>query len=311
MDKELYNESINEFTDWVSGENSLTKESDTNNLPVSGGKIRELLQNRLKEPIYLWRDTTENLYRIFSSIDSWRIWDSNRTKYASLELANFTAPSEYGVQVTFPENGTLLYTREGVHDENSYVSYSWKVVDGKMNEHDENMYVTYTIEENGLSFPTTKTPSQKNVKEDLYEYLSVGKNTVKITFKGAESGATIEKEVVINVLKLDISTDFDCTKVSQNLSTLNFSLYADRNIQGPLSFKTKRYYYGSRAFNEEVQEQYENTFNIKASDINNLTPSVEYQESGSEDVIKLKAGLHSIQVFGKMVLNNNNFYLSL
>jgi len=97
MDKELYNESINEFTDWVSGENSLTKESDTNNLPVSGGKIRELLQNRLKEPIYLWRDTTENLYRIFSSIDSWRIWDSNRTKYASLELANFTAPSEYGV----------------------------------------------------------------------------------------------------------------------------------------------------------------------------------------------------------------------
>ena len=311
MAKELYNESINEFTDWVSGENSLTKESDTNNLPVSGGKIRELLQNRLKEPIYLWRDTTENLYRIFSSIDSWRIWDSNRTKYASLELANFTAPSEYGVQVTFPENGTLLYTREGVHDENSYISYSWKVVDGKMNEHDENMYVTYTIEENGLSFPTTKTPSQKTVKEDLYEYLSVGKNTVKITFKGAESGATIEKEVVINVLKLDISTDFDCTEVSQNLSTLNFSLYADRNIQGPLSFKAKRYYYGSRAFNEEVQEQYENTFNIKASDVNNLTPSVEYQESGSEDAVKLKAGLHSVQVFGKMVLNNNNFYSNL
>jgi hypothetical protein len=40
---DLYTEKINEFTDWVSGENSLTKGNDTNNLPVAGSKIRELL----------------------------------------------------------------------------------------------------------------------------------------------------------------------------------------------------------------------------------------------------------------------------
>lgn len=308
---DLYTEKINEFTDWLSGENSLTGGNDTLNLPVSGARIRELLQEHLKEPIYLWRDTTENLYRVFSSIDAWRIWDSDRTRYADLELASFVAPSEYGIQVTFPENGTVLYAREGVHDENTVVSYGWKVVDGKGNELDENMYITYSIVENGAYLPTTKTPSQKNVREDLYEYLTTGLNTVEISFKGADSGAETKKTVTIHVLKLNVSTDLDYTAVQRNLSTLNFSLYAERNVQGPLSFKTRRYYYGSGKFNQDVQEQYENTFNIKTVDENNLTPSAEYQETGSEDAIRMKAGLHAVQVLGRMVLNNNQFNSNL
>lgn len=161
----------------------------------------------------MYRDTTENLYRIFSSSDSWKIWDSDRTKYADLELANFVAPSEYGIEVKFPEGGTVLYAREGVKDENSKISYTWKVVDGKNNELDENMYITYNIVENGANFTTTKTPSEKSVREDLYEYLSTGLNTVNISFKGADSGAETQKSVTINVLKLNISTDFDYTAV--------------------------------------------------------------------------------------------------
>jgi hypothetical protein len=132
------------------------------------------------------------------------------------------------------------------------VSYSWKVVDGKGNELDENMYITYSIVENGAYLPTTKTPSQKNVREDLYEYLTTGLNTVEISFKGADSGAETKKTVTVHVLKLNVSTDLDYTAVQRNLSTLNFSLYAERNVQGPLSFKTRRYYYGSGKFNRDV-----------------------------------------------------------
>ena len=46
---------INEFVDWVTGEDTSLKEeveklrvSSTGGLPVSGGSIRELLQTRLK-----------------------------------------------------------------------------------------------------------------------------------------------------------------------------------------------------------------------------------------------------------------------
>ena len=40
--EELYTQKIDEFVDWVSGENSFTGENVTGGLKVSGGKIREL-----------------------------------------------------------------------------------------------------------------------------------------------------------------------------------------------------------------------------------------------------------------------------
>jgi hypothetical protein len=40
---DLYTGKINEFVDWVSGENSFTGENDTGGLEVSGASIRELL----------------------------------------------------------------------------------------------------------------------------------------------------------------------------------------------------------------------------------------------------------------------------
>jgi hypothetical protein len=40
---ETYNGQINEFTDWVSGQNTLTGDNVTEEKPVSGGSIRQLL----------------------------------------------------------------------------------------------------------------------------------------------------------------------------------------------------------------------------------------------------------------------------
>ena len=42
-----------------------------------------------------------------------------------------------------------------------------------------------------------------------------------------------------------------------------------------------------------------------------MTPSAEYQETGSEDATHMKAGLHAVQVLGRMVLNNNQFNSNL
>ena len=97
--KDLYNEKINEFTDWVYGTNSLTGGNDTDNKAVSGEKIRELLQEKLRQPIFVYHDKEAHLYRIFSSEDAKNIWESDKTKYSSLEISNFVAPSEYAINV--------------------------------------------------------------------------------------------------------------------------------------------------------------------------------------------------------------------
>ena len=44
---DLYTNKIDEFVDWVSGENSFTGENETGGLKVAGAQIRELLQEKL------------------------------------------------------------------------------------------------------------------------------------------------------------------------------------------------------------------------------------------------------------------------
>ena len=62
---DLYREKINEFVDWVSGNNSLTGQNVTNGLQVSGQSIRDLLQRKLKEPFVMKEDPVNNKYRMF------------------------------------------------------------------------------------------------------------------------------------------------------------------------------------------------------------------------------------------------------
>ena len=106
-----YNDKINEFVDWITGDNSLTGGNDTGNLPVSGGRIRELLQSRVKRPVHVERYKDEHLYRIFSSEDAKEAWE--RTKDDSLVIASFVAPSEYAINISL-KSKQHVYIRYGI-----------------------------------------------------------------------------------------------------------------------------------------------------------------------------------------------------
>jgi len=86
---------------------------------------------------------------------------------------------------------------------------------------------------------------------------------------------------------------------------------ASRNIKGPLTFKTRRYYYGNNPFNSSAESTLDNTFSIPVSEQNNLTPTKEYLENGTADEINMKAGVHSLQVWSEMLIDNNTFYSNL
>lgn len=88
-------------------------------------------------------------------------------------------------------------------------------------------------------------------------------------------------------------------------------MYATRNTTGPLTFNTKRYYYGNNGFNTVAQDTVDGSFNILTAEQNNLTPSADYYESGSSDIINMKAGIHSVQVWGQMNVENQTFYSNL
>ena len=308
---DLYNEKINEFTDWVSGENSLTGGNDTSNLPVSGRRIRELLQEKLKKPIFIYRDTNAHLYRVFSSSDAYRAWEKDPVLYKDLEITNFVAPSEYGIEISIT-SGRESYVRYGIEGQSgAEIRYTWEVKNDKNQTLDEVVNVTYEIAENGYHDIRRLDPSNKSVIIDMTPHLSLGTNTIKMSFKGTTSGAETSQTVYITAVQLNVGTDLEYTILQKNLSQLQFGMYANRNIKGPLSFKTCRYYYGNNTLEEGAQETVNSTFNISSAEENNLTPSASYRESGTSDLLDMKAGLHSVQVWGQMSINNNIFYSNL
>ena len=313
----LYNQKINEFTDWVNGTNSLTGGIDTigdngEALPVSGERIRELLQQKLQKPIFVYRDNTAHLYRIFSSEEAWRIWQTDPEKYGKvLEITNFVAPSEYGIDFKL-RSKSISYIREGIPGQSgAFIRYDWEVKNDKNQHMSENMAVMYSIKENGQKIPRTKRADQTEVDDDLFEYLSVGTNTIDIDMKGEVSGAEYHGSVTINVVNFNVSTTFEYNILQKNLSTLSFGLYATRNVKGPLNFTCKRCYYGSGKFNEDIQEVVDTSINIKSAEENNFNPSAEYKEVGTSDIIEMKSGLHTVQVWGKMEIDSTPFYSNL
>ena len=85
MKKEsLYEGKISEFVDWISGEDVFTGRQVTDGQKVSGGSIRELLQNRLRTPLVVDEDQTQNLYRFFSSDTAKDLYYENPSDNAGL-----------------------------------------------------------------------------------------------------------------------------------------------------------------------------------------------------------------------------------
>jgi hypothetical protein len=79
MAKKLYTDSISEFIDWISGQDSLTNMEaiNTNETPISGQSIRNLIQEHLKKPFYVYEDKENKKgprKLLFSSQISYRKW---------------------------------------------------------------------------------------------------------------------------------------------------------------------------------------------------------------------------------------------
>ena len=132
---DLYTGKINEFVDWVSGENSFTGENDTGGLEVSGASIRELLQSRLKVPFCIIEDPENNKYRMFSSREAYNLWLENPTDNADLELFNFVRPSDYKLELTAtdPNGFNNKYIRLGDSNNSAArIAFHWNIYNDEL-----------------------------------------------------------------------------------------------------------------------------------------------------------------------------------
>ena len=208
---ELYTGKIDEFVDWRSGKNSFNGQDITEGKKVSGWSIRELLQEKLKTPIYVKEDTTNNLYRIFSSEKAYTLWAENPSDNAELQLFTIPRPSDYKLDLMITNNGDR-YVKAG-DDTNvlNKIQFSWKIYNDEGDSSD-GLTVTYTIlnVESGSS-NTFIRRYNKGVSEDfnIYKYLKTGENRITIEGQGNTTGARNSSSFNITLLDIKVECGFN------------------------------------------------------------------------------------------------------
>ena len=211
---DLYTGKINEFVDWITGKNQFTGVSSTGGLQVSGGSIRDLLQRKLKEPFYMFEDTANNKYRMFSSEDAFAMWKENPTDNQDLELFNFVRPSDYKLELIATNSGGFdsKFVRYGDTDNvGARIAFQWNISNDEGDSSDS-LSATYTIANSSTGASTTFTrwynKSDKYPDFSIYEYLQPGENVVTISCRGSATGARNTKTFTVNLLQVSLTSTF-------------------------------------------------------------------------------------------------------
>ena len=268
---ETYQGYINEFVDWVTGQDTsqleqnqnITRASSTNGLPVSGGSIRELLQTHLKTPFVYYEDVNAGLYRLFSSTstrDKWiRMNNPGSSEYdpdasANLELFNFERPADVVMTYTGISNSPKYIIYGNANSDASKLSfnvYLSKEQGGGIVYESDTFTITYTIlDADGNTHtdvveyrPEYLNNSNMKVEYDIYRYLTIGKNEVTLTMKAKNSSAKNAINFSVYMLQFEISSTFNYAKhwssmqdievpVSIKRSSANLTLTVDVYIDG-------------------------------------------------------------------------------
>ena len=300
---DTYKGKINEFVDWVSGDNSWTGRNVTNGQQVSGESIRKLLQERLKTPFVMKEDPQNNKYRMFSSEEAYQLWAENPSDNAELELFNFVRPSDY--KLTFIGlNNSNKYIRLGDKDNvDARIQFQWDIRndEGLSNE---NLQVTYTItnESTGTSSTFTRWYNTgEAVNFSIYQYLKSGLNNVAISGIGVENGSRNSTSFNITVLELNVSSNFQFYKKYTNGDFLTIPCTFTRNdVSG-----TARIYYVIDAGLESEQSWTTDVLSNSGIELN----------VDKVITLNLKSGQHTLQIYaegtyndGRVTVNTNLLY---
>lgn len=211
---DLYNGKINEFVDWVTGLDSFTGRSATNGLQVSGGSIRQLIQDKLKSPFYMYEDKANNKYRMFSSEDAYARWKENPSDNSDLELFNFVRPSDYKLELQALDSTGFdnKFIRDGdTNNSGARIAFKWSIYNDE-GESSDSLSVTYTISHTASGATTSFTRwynrSDANPNVDIYRYLQPGENAITIECKGNTTGARNTKAFTIVLVQVSLVSTF-------------------------------------------------------------------------------------------------------
>ena len=269
---ETYKGQINEFIDWVTGINSRTGENETTNLQVSGQSIRQLLQERLKQPFIYYEDKDAGLYRLFSSEASKNLWlqlnDPTNPNYdpdssGGLELFSFVRPGDVALIIQGLDDAPrYIITEEGIESSEQaeikfWVDMTKQTAGVATPTNDYSFVVTYTITDNngkqtiftqdkGREFVNKWTSGgtlnpeiqQYAVTANVFQYLTEGRNEINISVKANGVSASNSATIIISLVKFKLESTFDYNRAHTIGDTLIVPFFINRSIKDKDKFVT-------------------------------------------------------------------------
>lgn len=240
---DLYNEKINEFVNWQTSRNELTGVSlSGEDMPVSGGSIRNLLVEHLQKPFVWYLDTDDNKIKFFTSELARRLYlehknEDDNQKYLDLVVYSMTKPNDYTIDINdaFLQSGIRYVTAGDPNQEGLKMSYTWDVKLGDRSEVD-NLLVTYVIQ--CPSGKVHQTAESKNYGDrlnttkplSLYPYLESGTNQVDVRFKAQKTGAEKNIRIFITVVEFNLQSSFQYYNKVEVGDSFTIPVVLNRNV---------------------------------------------------------------------------------
>lgn len=271
---ETYKGEINEFVDWVSGIDELTGNKISgvsDDTPISGQSIRELVQGKLKKPFVKYDDPTNGQYIFFSSDEAKDKWleltDSKNVHYdpekaSTIPITTMPRPSDtvlqaYAVSDNQAEPydlGNSRYITSG--DKTSpeanikYIVTMTKQAGGVTQNAPDGFITTFTITDaNGGvstvvddrdSIYVTEGSERKILEFNCYKYLTEGTNTIKVQIIAKNSTASFSTNITVYLVKFTLSSSFSILGAIQPNAQFAIPVVVNSSITGlPLTLEAK------------------------------------------------------------------------
>jgi len=264
MAKKLYTDSISEFIDWISGQDSFTNTEaiNTGETPISGKSIRNLIQSHLRKPFYVFEDKENKKGArklLFSSETSYHKWlnalaqnnndeETLPKNVKDLVLLEFDMPAAHKLYIKKDSTGAPLSTiniLEGSNDK-GVLSFVYYLDDDSASTKIscEVKVTVYDTETNAILY----SPPAKIYEESycdgrtpiqfyLGDYLKSGSNKVAIDITSADSTVNaqpIHTSIQMNKISFNISLEFDGNKSFNNPFTygenISFKVISTKSI---------------------------------------------------------------------------------
>ena len=228
----------NFWTGDTSFETNWGGDATTNNQPLSGERVQEIIKNEVNSKAgYLKLYEKGGYYVLAANEAAYEAWEPTVVEGLpfgdeSLIVGHFDAPYNYSMKINFldPTSG---YKSSLVGTMGNFIRFYAATVDKDDSPVPEDITVTFKItNENGVSTQQNQIFKYSEISNNatgvVYELdnkLSAGRNTITVTAVGMNTGASTMKSITYNYVDINFTDTFDIAKAYQfsnnNIVTIN------------------------------------------------------------------------------------------